>query len=304
MAGLMCTYDWDGQTFYKFTGHERDSESGLDHTEYRKFASTAGRWLSPDRVRGNPANPQSWNRYAYTVGNPTNFTDPSGAVIDVGITGCLPDPSFLPFCIDAMGGGFQGIISDADPDIVLVKTSDGSCTFASALIYAPDPRCYAGSRFPAVPVDPHSPTGQDLQINPPQPNVLFTLFPSPQTPPVITISSVFVPTWPFPWICCFGPAIAVTTLPDGTVCVGLGAGAGLGAGVNSAPLVLGDTSEPLDVVEGWSVQVTLQPTPGLGATVVASPTSPNALGGNSVGTPGRNPSVTITYSGCVPPPGK
>ena len=31
---------------YKFTGHERDTESGLDHTLYRKYASNLGRWHS------------------------------------------------------------------------------------------------------------------------------------------------------------------------------------------------------------------------------------------------------------------
>ncbi|MBI3895051.1 MAG: hypothetical protein HY313_03880 [Acidobacteria bacterium] len=34
---------------YKFTGHERDTESGLDHTLYRQYSSNTGRWHSPDR---------------------------------------------------------------------------------------------------------------------------------------------------------------------------------------------------------------------------------------------------------------
>ena len=49
---------------YKYTQHERDAESGLDHTLYRQYASTQGRWLSPDRIRGSKLNSQSWNRYA------------------------------------------------------------------------------------------------------------------------------------------------------------------------------------------------------------------------------------------------
>ena len=49
---------------YKFTGHERDAESGLDHTLHRKHSSNLGRWLSPDPVRGKPSNPQTWNRYS------------------------------------------------------------------------------------------------------------------------------------------------------------------------------------------------------------------------------------------------
>jgi RHS repeat-associated protein len=91
-AGVVC-YDADFTPFghenayittcsqnYKFTGLERDSETGLDHTLHRKYDSTLGRWLTPDPKRGNPFNPQSWNRYAYVLDNPINFTDPYGLV--------------------------------------------------------------------------------------------------------------------------------------------------------------------------------------------------------------------------------
>src|SRR3989337_1687008 len=61
-----------GANNYKYTGHERDAESGLDHTPERQLSSALGRWLSPDRVRGTPANPQSFNRYGYASNNPCN----------------------------------------------------------------------------------------------------------------------------------------------------------------------------------------------------------------------------------------
>jgi RHS repeat-associated protein len=64
---------------YKFTGMERDNESGLDHTLYRQLTSTYGRWYSPDRMTGNVLNPQSWNRYAYVLNNPVTLNDPLGA---------------------------------------------------------------------------------------------------------------------------------------------------------------------------------------------------------------------------------
>ena len=64
---------------YKFTGHERDTESDLDHTEFRKYSANLGRWHSPDRHRGKPSDPQSWNKYSYTAGNPINRVDPNGA---------------------------------------------------------------------------------------------------------------------------------------------------------------------------------------------------------------------------------
>jgi RHS repeat-associated protein len=66
---------------YKFTGKERDTESGLDHFEFRNYASTMGRWMSPD-PRGNSvadfANPQSWNMYSYVLNNPLKYVDPFG----------------------------------------------------------------------------------------------------------------------------------------------------------------------------------------------------------------------------------
>ena len=63
---------------YKFAGMERDAETGNDHTWYRQYASNLGRWLSPDPVAGSALNPQSLNRYAYVLNNPTNLIDPLG----------------------------------------------------------------------------------------------------------------------------------------------------------------------------------------------------------------------------------
>lgn len=60
---------------YKFTGKERDSESGLDFAYYRMYSPSLGRWMSPDPVRGRPEAPQSHNLYPYVQNNPTNFVD-------------------------------------------------------------------------------------------------------------------------------------------------------------------------------------------------------------------------------------
>jgi RHS repeat-associated protein len=64
----------------KFTGYERDSETGLDFAQARYNSSTMGRFTSPDPYSGSmsASHPQSFNRYAYVGNNPVNATDPTG----------------------------------------------------------------------------------------------------------------------------------------------------------------------------------------------------------------------------------
>jgi RHS repeat-associated protein len=67
------------------TGKERDTESGNDYFGARYYASSMGRWLSPDwsaKVYPVPYakldNPQTLNLYAYVGNNPLNRFDPDG----------------------------------------------------------------------------------------------------------------------------------------------------------------------------------------------------------------------------------
>ena len=75
---------------YKFTGLERDAETGLDHAWFRQYGATMGRWLSPDPYNGSYdlANPQSFNRYAYVGNNPLAFVDPTGLYVVAGCSSC------------------------------------------------------------------------------------------------------------------------------------------------------------------------------------------------------------------------
>jgi RHS repeat-associated protein len=66
---------------YKFTGKERDSESGLDNFGARYDAFTMGRFMTPDPVfisADRVFDPQSLNLYAYVRNNPLSLTDPTG----------------------------------------------------------------------------------------------------------------------------------------------------------------------------------------------------------------------------------
>jgi RHS repeat-associated protein len=76
----------DGRTLagnhFKFTGKERDSESGLDDSVVRYYSSAMGRFTRPDPAQWagfeHKDDPQAWNGYAYGRNNPLLYTDPDG----------------------------------------------------------------------------------------------------------------------------------------------------------------------------------------------------------------------------------
>ncbi len=65
-----------------FTGYLNDDETGLDFAQARMFASQSGRFTTVDPLTssGVLANPQSFNRYSYTLNSPLTFTDPLGLI--------------------------------------------------------------------------------------------------------------------------------------------------------------------------------------------------------------------------------
>ena len=71
----------------RFTGKERDTESGNDYFPARYYASSMGRWLSPDwSAKQEPVpytkldDPQSLNLYAYVRNNPLVRMDADGHI--------------------------------------------------------------------------------------------------------------------------------------------------------------------------------------------------------------------------------
>ena len=64
----------------KFTGKERDAETGLDYFGARYFSGAQGRFTGADEplIDQSPGDPQSWNLYGYVRNNPLKFTDPTG----------------------------------------------------------------------------------------------------------------------------------------------------------------------------------------------------------------------------------
>lgn len=60
---------------YRYTGMERDEETGLDHMGLRYYASWLGRWTAADPIGLG----DGVSRFAYVSGNPVDLRDPSGA---------------------------------------------------------------------------------------------------------------------------------------------------------------------------------------------------------------------------------
>jgi RHS repeat-associated protein len=86
-------YPWGGElqftnndsNHYKFTGKERDTETGLDYFGARYYSNGLGRWVSADwSPKSIPVpyadfhNPQSLNLYGFVGGNPASKADPDG----------------------------------------------------------------------------------------------------------------------------------------------------------------------------------------------------------------------------------
>ena len=71
------------------TGWGQGDDGSMTNTTYwfpeRQYRANQGRWLSPDPAgldAVNPADPQTWNRYAYVRNSPLNLIDPKGLCDD------------------------------------------------------------------------------------------------------------------------------------------------------------------------------------------------------------------------------
>jgi RHS repeat-associated protein len=72
------------QTDYQFTGQRKEG-FGLYDYQARFYDPYLNRFISPDTIIPDTANPQDWNRYAYAQNNPLKYTDPSGHFVVAAI---------------------------------------------------------------------------------------------------------------------------------------------------------------------------------------------------------------------------
>jgi RHS repeat-associated protein len=106
-------YAETGSTKGIFAGMIQNTVVGMYDTPNREYDTASGRWLSPDPAglaAVDLTNPQSLNRYAYVMNNPTTLIDPSG-LCTPGTPNCPPPGQHFscnsPSC-NLFGGGRAG----------------------------------------------------------------------------------------------------------------------------------------------------------------------------------------------------
>ena len=104
----------------KFTGKERDAETGLDWFEARYLSAAQGRFTSPDPATGSQRDPQSWNMYSYARNNPLLYTDPDGQTYRICDTSGHCDDSYSDANFDKnlAGTAKNGTIYDSNGNTI------------------------------------------------------------------------------------------------------------------------------------------------------------------------------------------
>ncbi len=98
----------------RFTGQREEASLGFYDYGARPYDPALGRFLQADTLVPEPGNPQSLNRYAYVLGNPLYYVDPSGHrpcgpycdVSEMSEDGSPSPPSVPP----------QGLLAPLQPD--------------------------------------------------------------------------------------------------------------------------------------------------------------------------------------------
>lgn len=122
---------------YRYTGKERDEETGLDLMGARYYASWLGRWTAGDPIGLG----DGVNRYAYVRGRPTALRDPSGTL---GVGPEAPNGNV----IDPVRGGYEFNAPEGESFRVQIAGTDEVQRASQVIIF--DDRPVVGRPQPAA----------------------------------------------------------------------------------------------------------------------------------------------------------
>ncbi len=113
--GSLWSSAGDAELDEHFAGFTQiDGAALLYPTPARRYDPPPGRWLTPDPLGGDLTNPQSLNRYAYALNNPTTLIDPLGLQPPGDFDGGdCSDPAYADTHVECQGPG-SGYCSASD----------------------------------------------------------------------------------------------------------------------------------------------------------------------------------------------
>jgi RHS repeat-associated protein len=311
------TWESSGSVHFVFAGMPDGGPIDILQTITRSFSRSKRRWMTPDPLGGDVTNPQSLNRYAYVLNNPTTFTDPLGLY-----SGDCEDPAYAdshaeceapppvswcqifplsPECTDHGhgwggygGGGGGGTASSAPPT--------GQPPLAGGVGFPGT----AGNAFLGFHLFcSQSKIGPPVNTRNPAACILYFLGIRLGSGQLVgsLASATFVAgsiTASFPAgtpLVGVGPTVSFAFNPTTrAACVGPGLAATIPAGkaVNFGPLIHGNLSEAPSVLHGASLSSNVQLSPFIGYQAIWN--GAGELGGPTVGYLGV--SISGTYSFC------
>lgn len=111
----------------KFTGKERDLETGLHYFGARYHGSRIARFTSIDPVttwKDNITDPLRWNRYAYSRNNPLRYVDPDGRrIVPSGSPAFITAVDNARVIISFATGVYAEL--DARPEVITIVETTG-----------------------------------------------------------------------------------------------------------------------------------------------------------------------------------
>ncbi len=122
---------------FMWTNMARDSNTGLDHFQFRDYDSALGRWLAPDPAgiaAANLTDPQSLDRYSYVDNDPSFALDNSGLLLTLSeAQGWCDVNATCNFTFGWANGASVNDMNPADPCAYVSSIGRGDCSLPPGL---------------------------------------------------------------------------------------------------------------------------------------------------------------------------